>query len=178
MAGRKGRHVHRWVYYGGQAKCNCGKYLQPDGRITATPTTRTRAASKKRKKAAKPRQNPVRKDVAARGRGEAGCLKKARALSRQFHGDDTEVLELTPAERKPLPRYVVLAGKLVDFTYQADSTSPKRKGLPWRHVSGDRGPLQPKANQTPLLVVDPETKRAAIVHGRSPMRLTGRGFSG
>ena len=34
---------HLWIYYGGVCKCkNCGKYLQPDGKITDTPTGRKR----------------------------------------------------------------------------------------------------------------------------------------
>lgn len=35
-------HKHAWTYGGGVAKCKCGKYLQPDGKVTATPTGRTR----------------------------------------------------------------------------------------------------------------------------------------
>lgn len=30
-------HKHKWVYKGGEAKCSCGKYVQPDGTITNTP---------------------------------------------------------------------------------------------------------------------------------------------
>lgn len=29
-------HKHKFTYLGGEAKCDCGKYLQPDGRITDT----------------------------------------------------------------------------------------------------------------------------------------------
>lgn len=33
---------HTWNYVGGRAKCTkCGMYLQPDGKITKTPTGRT-----------------------------------------------------------------------------------------------------------------------------------------
>lgn len=27
-------HKHLWTYRGGEAKCSCGLYLQPDGSIT------------------------------------------------------------------------------------------------------------------------------------------------
>ncbi|MDD5358588.1 MAG: hypothetical protein PHX80_05535 [Candidatus Nanoarchaeia archaeon] len=33
-------HLHKWRYYGGEAKCivkGCNKYIQPDGRITTKP---------------------------------------------------------------------------------------------------------------------------------------------
>jgi len=34
---------HQWVYYGGECKCKvCKKYLQPNGKVTLTPTGRTR----------------------------------------------------------------------------------------------------------------------------------------
>lgn len=40
---------HKFIYYGGQAKCTkCGQYLQPDGRVTQTPTGRTRKGGKKK----------------------------------------------------------------------------------------------------------------------------------
>lgn len=36
-------HKHEWKYAAGRAWCDkCGKYLQPDGRVTDTPTGRTR----------------------------------------------------------------------------------------------------------------------------------------
>jgi len=32
---------HKWKYAGGTAKCtNCGKYMQPNGKVTKTPTGR------------------------------------------------------------------------------------------------------------------------------------------
>jgi hypothetical protein len=34
------KHRHRWTYFGGCARCACGLYLQPDGRVTKTPTGR------------------------------------------------------------------------------------------------------------------------------------------
>jgi hypothetical protein len=30
-------HEHKFSYLGGEAKCDCGKYIQPDGRITDGP---------------------------------------------------------------------------------------------------------------------------------------------
>lgn len=36
-------HVHKWRYVGGYSRCDgCGKYVQPDGRITSTPSGRKR----------------------------------------------------------------------------------------------------------------------------------------
>jgi len=49
------KHKHSFHYRGGEAKCDCGKYLQPDGSITNTATGRKyrkksiKAKSKKRK---------------------------------------------------------------------------------------------------------------------------------
>lgn len=42
------KHKHRWAYLGGQAKCRCGKYVQPDGRITSTPSGRRRTNPKRK----------------------------------------------------------------------------------------------------------------------------------
>jgi hypothetical protein len=38
---------HSFKYAGGRAKCvKCGKYLQPSGEVTSTPTGRTRKKSR------------------------------------------------------------------------------------------------------------------------------------
>lgn len=37
---KKKTHKHMFSYAGGEAKCKCGKFLQPDGRITDTATGR------------------------------------------------------------------------------------------------------------------------------------------
>ena len=42
----KPKHKHLWSYAAGQAGCKCGKYIQPDGTITSTPTGRTRKKKK------------------------------------------------------------------------------------------------------------------------------------
>ena len=42
-------HKHMWSYSGGQAKCSCGKYIHPGGRITDTATGRKKRTLKKRK---------------------------------------------------------------------------------------------------------------------------------
>jgi len=34
---RKVKHTHSWAYMGGVCQCSCGKYLQPDGKITSKP---------------------------------------------------------------------------------------------------------------------------------------------
>lgn len=41
------KHVHMFSYRGGEAKCSCGKYLQPDGRITDTVTGRKKRKVKR-----------------------------------------------------------------------------------------------------------------------------------
>jgi len=43
------KHKHLWTYFGGDAKCKCGRYLQPDGKITATPGGRPRKKAKVKK---------------------------------------------------------------------------------------------------------------------------------
>ena len=43
------KHKHSFRYFGGAAKCSCGKYLQPDGRITNTMTGRPGRKTSKRK---------------------------------------------------------------------------------------------------------------------------------
>ena len=34
---KKRVHKHNFRYAGGEAMCSCGKYLQPDGRVTCRP---------------------------------------------------------------------------------------------------------------------------------------------
>lgn len=34
---KKKAHVHVFRYLGGVARCQCGKYLRPSGRITSRP---------------------------------------------------------------------------------------------------------------------------------------------
>jgi hypothetical protein len=41
------KHKHLFCYMGGEAKCICGKYLQPDGRITNTATGKVKKKKKK-----------------------------------------------------------------------------------------------------------------------------------
>ncbi len=43
------KHKHSFRYAGGAAKCKCGKFLQPDGRITDTPTGRKKQVKNKLK---------------------------------------------------------------------------------------------------------------------------------
>lgn len=43
----KGKHA--WTYYGGVCKCKtCGWYLHPDGKVTSTPSGRTRKVRAKK----------------------------------------------------------------------------------------------------------------------------------
>lgn len=103
-------------------------------------------------------------------------LEDAQRLSEEFHGNKNQVWELEPHERR-LSRFVVKAGSLQDFTYDPGRGSTKGDAL-YEHEAGDRGLLAPKAKDKPLLVVDPKTRRPALVPNRSPMKLTGRGFVG
>ena len=41
------KHKHMFSYRGGEAKCTCGKFLQPDGSITKTATGRRTKTKKK-----------------------------------------------------------------------------------------------------------------------------------
>ncbi len=136
-------------------------------------TKRAKAARAKPKGRATPRKRTNPSAIADRK-----ALAAARRLSQQFHGTPGEVVELSARERKPLPRYVVSVGELKEFTYEPEPGS-KRARFAWRHESGDRGLGQPKADAKPLVVVDPKTRRPAIVPHRSPMKLDGRrGFVG
>lgn len=138
------------------------------------------ATTKRRPKdVAKRRRNPARSTGKPKPRkgGAKRELEAARRLSRLFHGTPTEVVELSPAERRPLPRYAMLLGRLHELTYMPDATS-KRGGYRWQHKSGDRGPGKPRSRRSPLVVIDPATKRPALVMDRSPMKLTRRGLVG
>lgn len=121
----------------------------------------------------RPKRNP--KQVVGSDRK---LLEAARRLSERFHGTRAEVVELSPEERKALPRYVTVAGTLEDFTYRPDPSTSKRGKDAWRHQSGDRGPLKARSKNKPVVVVDPRTGKPALVANRSPMRLTQDGFEG
>lgn len=104
-------------------------------------------------------------------------LATAKRLSKQFHGDAYHVVELNSRERT-MPRFAVVAGELTDMTYEPNPGS-KRSNYKWQHESGDRGFGRSRSGNKPLLVVDPKTKRPAIVAHRSPMRFSSkRGFVG
>jgi len=122
---------------------------------------------KAKKRPAKRKRNPLDEKEFAR----------AKRLSKQFHGR-TEVVELSAKERKPLPKYVVVAGELDEFTYAPNPKSKKGDAV-WSHKTRDRGFLRSKGKRRPLLVVDPKTKRAAIVPNRSGMKFDPKaGFVG
>ncbi|MDA8186841.1 MAG: hypothetical protein M0T85_01700 [Dehalococcoidales bacterium] len=122
-----------------------------------------------------PKRNPKKgKRLSAADRK---ALATAKAISSQFHGD-AQVVELSAAERKPLPRFVPVAGALDEFTYAPGGRS-KRGPYRYSHEAGDRGTGKPKSHKKPLLVVDPKTRRPAIVTDKSPMRFSSkRGFVG
>lgn len=104
------------------------------------------------------------------------ALEKAKRISREFHGTPTEVVELSPEERKPLPRFMAVAGQLDEFTYSPPADS-RHGDAAYSHQSGDRGPLAGKAKHKPLLAVD-DKGRPVVVKDKSPMKLTERGFVG
>ena len=106
------------------------------------------------------------------------ALRQAQRLAQEFHGTSTAVVELRPEERGNLPRFVTVAGELADFSYVPPPGSA-RAGYQWRHTSGDRGPFEQESPYRPLVVVDPRTRRPALLRGRSPMRLDPeKGFVG
>lgn len=104
-------------------------------------------------------------------------LEAAQRLSEEFHGDPSHVLELEGHERL-LPRFVVEAGKIDEFTYEPGRGSD-RGGSLWEHESGDRGVLRRRAKEKPVLAVDPRNRKPVWVPNRSPMKLDpDRGFVG
>lgn len=125
-------------------------------------------AAKKRRTTKRPpkRRNPSLPAAARRQ------LEAARRLARKFHGKfgGAQVVELSPTERRPLSRFAVALGDLVDVTYGPDRKSTRGRNL-WTHTSGDRGILKQRARNKPLLIVDPKTRRPALALNRSPMKL-------
>lgn len=97
-------------------------------------------------------------------------LASARRLSRNFHGTDDQVVKLDKREQKPLEDYGVVLGEVVAIEYRPLKGS--RAPHVWRHESGDKGNEQ--TNRKPLLVVNPKTKRPAIVMHRSGMRFSSK----
>lgn len=121
----------------------------------------------------KPRKPKKRNPVA---RAEKRMLATAKRLSKRFHGR-SEVVELSPRERRPLPRYMVVAGELDEFTYAPDKRS-KLGAAKYSHKVGD-GSTKPRGRKKPLIVVDPGTKRPAILLNGSGMKFSSaRGFVG
>ena len=109
----------------------------------------------------------------APARTESKLLAKAVRQSQAFHGNKGEVYELSAAERKPLPRFVVGIGTLEATEYQPPNSS-KRAGVRYRHESGDKGPWQNVSPRRGLLVADPETNRVAIIPQRSSQRFSSK----
>jgi len=128
----------------------------------------------------KTKRNPTGLDSAAQARrilasakpGDRPAIRKALRLSQEFHGTPGQVVKLSAKERK-LPKYAVVAGDLAEFSYIPGASS-KRGEMMYSHESGDRGEGKPVSDKTPLLVVDPETRRPVIVPRKSPMRFSGR----
>jgi hypothetical protein len=113
---------------------------------------------------------PARRNPSAGSAADQKTLAAARRISEAFHGTRAEVYELSPEERKPLPRYVVALGRAPELAYEPDPAS-KRGRARWVHQSGDRGPGLPRSANAPMVVVDPTTRRPAILSNRSPMKL-------
>jgi len=107
---------------------------------------------------------------------DSKLLQRAKSLSKRFHGT-TKVVQLSAKERKPLPKYVVVVGELDELTYAPGKRS-QRGRFRYSHKTGDKGRGE-RTRRKPLLVVDPKTKKAAIVANRSGMRFSAsRGFVG
>ena len=105
---------------------------------------------------------------------DKGHLAKARRLAQQFHGGlVNQIVELTPAERRQKGRFGVVVGELANVVYSPRKGS-KRAGVKWDHASGDRGRGKQAAKNKPLLVVDPRTMRASIVHDKSGMKFSSK----
>ena len=97
-------------------------------------------------------------------------MKSALHLSRNFHGTDDQVVKLDKREQKPLEDYGVVLGEVVAIEYRPLKGS--RAPHVWRHESGDKGNEQ--SSRKPLLVVNPKTKRPAIVMHRSGMKFSSK----
>lgn len=112
------------------------------------------------------RRNPA-PTRAALTQAERNELSAARRLSEEFHGTDSQVIELGQRERQ-LPRFVVALGKIPELAYQPNAASDKGTDI-YVHEAGDRGPFRTRARQKPLLAADPRTRRPLIVPMRSPV---------
>lgn len=136
--------------------------------------------SAKPKEPAAPRRKPIgrgrtqkrgRKNPATMSAADRKDLATARRLATRFHGSaEGHVLELSPKERRPAPRFVAVVGTVDDMTYDPGDES-KRGFAKWKHESGDRGPGRPKASKKPLLVVGADQRPAIVAHG-SPMKFS------
>lgn len=94
------------------------------------------------------------------------ALAKARAMSSQFLGTDREVVELDASERKPLPKYAMVLGKLSTISYEPAAGTTRGDTI-WDHNAGDRGPFEPAAMKKMLLVADPETRHIHLVQNHA-----------
>ena len=117
-----------------------------------------------------PEEHPV--DASKLTPAERRQLNAAKRLARQFHGEDYEVVELDPDERK-LPRFLPVLGRMPTLEYEP-SPGSKRAGYVYEHESGDRGFGQKASPNAPLLAADPKTRRPVIVPLRSPVRFSGK----
>lgn len=116
---------------------------------------------------AKPvRRNPIRPPRAKPG----SELAKAQRLSQKFHGNPNEVIELSNKERK-LPKYVVALGEMPALGYEPRQGSVRANTL-YVHESGDRGLLQSKSKNRPVLAADPKTGRPLIIPMKAPVKFS------
>lgn len=115
------------------------------------------------------RTSAGRGELPSKKRRNPSDLTKAKRMSREFHCTPDETRRLSEAERKPLPKEVMVVGEVHEITYGPDRHSCRGTSL-WRHVFGDRGAGKPKAKEKPLLVASPNGQ-IAIVQGKSPAKL-------
>ncbi|MCL5107897.1 MAG: hypothetical protein M1401_03315 [Chloroflexi bacterium] len=129
------------------------------------------------------KRNPAKKKPgqkkASRVKGrENRDLRRAKRLAEKFHGTwQDNVVELSAKDRRKPSRYAVVAGELKDYTYSP--RKGKRAEYDWHHDSLDKGFGRGKGKKKPLLVVDPATKKPAIVANRAAVKFDPRrGFMG
>ena len=106
------------------------------------------------KKRTAKKRNPSKKPVSKE-------LRQAQALSKRFHGVETEVIVLEEKERK-LPKYLVACGDMPEMQYEPRSHS-SRGGITWQHKSGDRGEGRARGKRRPILAIDPKTKKPVVI---------------
>jgi hypothetical protein len=122
--------------------------------------------------ARRPARKVKRNPSAPRSEADGAELERAKALSRDFHGD-VDVIELSESERR-LPKYLVSLGTIPDLVYEPHKGS-RRGYYEYHHEAGDRGIFGKKSRAKPILAMNPENRRPVIVPAGSPVRVNDDG---